>query len=1137
MSNRPFLSVVVILTLITGFSAAQAQNEPTAEQLLDQGKALIEANKLDEAQLLLQRIDAAQLPQEKQVELKTAMQDIDRLKAAPAAPAPPVEVEAPVEPPPAPPTPNELMVKAGKQREAGNYAGAIASLEAAAAHADATAEDKAFIATHTAEIQRVRNAKVTAARQTIEQVAADLARPDADLDAAESKLRNVKGSDVTLNFFDSRRIDRAMAVIAERRAEAGQLATAQPVQPVQPVEPPVVAPVEPPVVAPVAPVAPEAPVVPVVPAGNEDAFAQAFKLVAQEKYVEGQEAERNTLYKKAVKDYGDALALDPSNELYKAALAGAEAKATSPFAPRDLAGKTRDEMIIGAAAAIAEYEELMNKADSRASARDYNAALDAIQQAKQRIDNARPVLGAAKYTELRNRAEDRFAQIERARLTADGQNLVIQSAQDAKDAQIRRMTAKLEQMEAVQRLLQRAADLRKEQDYERSLQLINQALFLSPRNPAAEAMKMMVEDSQIAVKAKTYMRERALRIARHQAEMIEATIPYNELITYPSDWPQLTAMRLGGFSNESAESEGNRRVQLKLQDPIPVNFEQNKVVNVVDYFRNTTGVNFFVNWAALEAAGVEQDLLITLQLNNVPAEQAIKLVLQQAGAAALEPIGFSVIDGVVHISTRRDLQRTTDTRVYDIRDLLVQIPNFIGAPEFDLNSALSNTSSGGSSGGGAASATTLFSDSDAEGETITRVEMIEQITTLIQDTIGVTSEWAAYGGEVSSLRELNGNLIVKSTPDNHRDIIRLLGQLRSARAMQIHIEARFLLVETNFLDELGVDLDLQYRAGGSFHGPIRFIQDSTGLSGRTDSGFPGNFGAPAIVPGGPIPAFSGGGTGPFGGAPFGAPNSGFGPAGTIGRSAQLDLGITFFDDLDVNLIIHATNASKRSISLTAPRLTLFNGQRSNVMVARQVAFISDLEPVSGGIGFDPTLSVTQSGVVLDVEATVSADRRYVTMTARPSLATLVQPIRSIPQFGAGTLDTVDGGGGGGPDPTILLSGFIEAPELELTQVRTSVSVPDKGTLLMGGQRLVADIEVEAGVPILSKIPVLNRFFTNTSHIKDERTLLILIKPTIIIQEEQEDALWPGILQDPINYNAGRGDGATRGIGQITGATP
>jgi hypothetical protein len=39
--------------------------------------------------------------------------------------------------------------------------------------------------------------------------------------------------------------------------------------------------------------------------------------------------------------------------------------------------------------------------------------------------------------------------------------------------------------------------------------------------------------------------------------------------------------------------------------------------------------------------------------------------------------------------------------------------------------------------------------------------------------------------------------------------------------------------------------------------------------------------------------------------------------------------------------------------------------------------------------FDPEISVVESGAKLDVQATVSADRKYVTMTMRPQLAQLV----------------------------------------------------------------------------------------------------------------------------------------------------
>jgi general secretion pathway protein D len=64
-------------------------------------------------------------------------------------------------------------------------------------------------------------------------------------------------------------------------------------------------------------------------------------------------------------------------------------------------------------------------------------------------------------------------------------------------------------------------------------------------------------------------------------------------------------------------------------------------------------------------------------------------------------------------------------------------------------------------------------------------------------------------------------------------------------------------------------------------------------------------------------------------------------------------------------------------------------------------------------------------------------------------------------------------------------------------------VPDGGTLLLGGQKITSEVEKEAGVPVLSKIPILGRLFRNRSIIKDHKILLILVKPTIMLQEERD----------------------------------
>jgi type II secretory pathway component GspD/PulD (secretin) len=231
--------------------------------------------------------------------------------------------------------------------------------------------------------------------------------------------------------------------------------------------------------------------------------------------------------------------------------------------------------------------------------------------------------------------------------------------------------------------------------------------------------------------------------------------------------------------------------------------------------------------------------------------------------------------------------------------------------------------------------------------------------------------------------------------------------------------------------------------------------------------------------------------------------TGFGEAVALANPA-IAIGIQYLDDIQVDLLIEATQADRRSVVLTAPRLTFFNGQRAWVAVADQVSFISALIPITGDAAgaFQPIPGVVNEGVVLDVEGVISADRRYVTMTVLVSLSEIVN-IREVEVQGAvGGVGDIEGGAD--------FSATQELPEVEVSLVQTTVSVPDKGTVLLGGTRRVDEIEVESGVPVLSKIPFINRFFTNRLTSKSEKTLLILIRPEIIIQQEHEDMLFPGL---------------------------
>jgi type II secretory pathway component GspD/PulD (secretin) len=198
------------------------------------------------------------------------------------------------------------------------------------------------------------------------------------------------------------------------------------------------------------------------------------------------------------------------------------------------------------------------------------------------------------------------------------------------------------------------------------------------------------------------------------------------------------------------------------------------------------------------------------------------------------------------------------------------------------------------------------------------------------------------------------------------------------------------------------------------------------------------------------------------------------------------------------------------MTLTAPRLTLSNGQLSYTFVGSQQTFVSDLQPVvsNAAVAFDPQIGVVPDGVRLVVRGVISADRRYVTLDVTTDVASTTLTATQTSQAAAGGTGNIPGNG--------IATGTIQLPTVTITRVQTTVTVPDQGTLLMGGQRVVNEYITETGVPVLSKIPVLNRFFTNRIETKEEQTLLILIKPTVLIQSEEEEKAFPG-LQDALGY--------------------
>ncbi len=797
--------------------------------------------------------------------------------------------------------------------------------------------------------------------------------------------------------------------------------------------------------------------------------------------------------------------------------------------------KRRDELLWQRA--VAKLSELSRTAREAVVKENFDEARQLADTAVQTIESARGYADPPEKYEVARAA----AQALRQEVADASSAAEVQKTRDAQEEIAARIVArKAEQerlkAEKIEQLFNTARQLRSERRFAEAVETVRQILAIDPGNDKATAQLELLEDFASFAEQRD-LHDVFLRSSRSiLMDADEVKIPYPQDVLYPRNWLELSARRASA-GLVAPRSEEDRELNSRLEDRIDdINLEETSLEQVVGFLRELKEVNINVDWEDLELNGIKREKPVSLKLRDVAFKTVLGEVLAQVGSEA--PLAYTIADGVLRVATKTKLDRDKFILVYDIRDLLVDIPKFSDAPAFGSDAFAKGpeaNSVGGSSAGGTLTSN-LFSESPSPTD-LPDPKVNQNMVASVMDILRTTVEpdsWRESGGGDGALRELNGQLIVYNTSEAHRQVADLLGQLRATRALQISVESRFLIVTSNFLEEIGVDLDFVFNSGNAGFDRAFNAQNAPIVDPFT--------GAPVLIPrqfsrGGFLPAV------PAVGTPFGttaAPQQPFGQAGLVpsfggvvpqidemtpitaqqsslsvtdpsalntgvpGSIAQragfgpaLNIAGSFLDNLQVDFLIRATQANARSSIIQAPRLVLFNGQRAFVAIARNRSYVASLNPVvaEGAVGVQPIINNIPSGVTLDVEGTIGADRRYVTLTVRTSLA-------QEPRFERFEVQRSGGAASGSPSLFVLL------PDQEIRQINTTVSVPDGGTVLLGGLKQVGEIEIEAGVPILSKIPVLKRAFTNTTTVKDTQTLLILLKAKILIQKEAEEEAFP-----------------------------
>lgn len=609
-----------------------------------------------------------------------------------------------------------------------------------------------------------------------------------------------------------------------------------------------------------------------------------------------------------------------------------------------------------------------------------------------------------------------------------------------------------------------AKDYFDRQEYRESVIVLNQILRDDPYNDQVARLKQIATDLDQGKRDRQAWEE----FGRNWKESMERVKALNVFPSRIVEIPDIEDYRRQIERMERVEAL--RRTQFSKEDiavrsaventNFPLNLEETPLDDVIRKFRTEARVN------VLRAKDVDGALPVSLDVGRVKLRQALDLVCDQLDLSWRIENG-AIIIGAKDAASGQNVVR----RVFNVADLLVTLRTFRGDEPKLQGDAADSTRFG-------------REEEQTEADPVTIEDLQEAIETSIDP-----ASWQVGGHGITSRQQ---DLIVLNTADNLDKVDMLLKDLRNSQGLTVSIEARFIAIRDDFLEDIGLD----FRGiGGSPQipqpgiPPVPAALDDIQFGNNANPAGPGGTGNDAgfffqdMPPSGNVRLDNRARIENLFDQTLGGRRGNVGLTGTGGMSFQ----IAFVDNPEINAILRAVRKRTRATQLSAPRITVHNTQRAHVSVLNEVAYIRDFE-VSTATAVavaDPVVDIIRDGIVLDVRPTISADRRYVTLELRPTLAVLLRPIPTfLTSLGVGT-------------PVA-----IQTPQLSLQRVRTTVTVPDGGSFVIGGMRKMTEIQVDSGIPIVSDLPLIGPLFSRKGKNTIREDVIIVVSAQIMALEEE-----------------------------------
>jgi len=633
----------------------------------------------------------------------------------------------------------------------------------------------------------------------------------------------------------------------------------------------------------------------------------------------------------------------------------------------------------------------------------------------------------------------------------------------------------MQELERLERWMGASVEAFQREEFASSEDYANRILEVQPDNTKARELALASSRARHdKMEVRTLRREKLA--FREWMDDIQATrIPQQKILQWPSRsfWEKISTVRAQTrttVGNIAKDAEAEALMAKVKGTSVNLAVDNQEFQEVVKTLQVTTGFNIFVDPRV--ASEINENPVSGLNLSDVSLATALQM-LQAAGG---EDIVWTTKGNMVVFTKKEYVQTNLIVQIHSVADLTTGLTNFI-PPTIQL---VGPDDAGDEDN-------PLFG-SEAE-EPVYPYGQIDELIELTKGAVAPAFWESVEGANIRGQGEQA--LVVSATPEVQEQVARFLDDLRGFAGIVVTVETRFFEISENFLRDVGVD----FRGlGGQTPGQLVNLDDVTnGLEDASSAGFDnGGGGLPAAAALNPSAGayLNDGGDGDFRGR---TENIFDNPLGNVLSSVGgSTFTLAYLDDLQLSMIVRATEKSLSARTLTAPIITVYNTQRANLTVVNQLSYIQDFDVEVAQTSFiaDPIVGIIQDGLTLDVRPTVSNDRRYITLELQPTVADLRQPIATFATSLSASFAPV----------------IIQLPELRLQQARTTVRIPDQGSILIGGLKSITTVDRKSETPFFGKIPVLSFLFSRKGRSDEVTHLMILVRAQITDLTAEEDDL-------------------------------